>query len=156
MATTPAVRPAAPAVATGGFSLAFDVYVVSQQLKTLLASAMADAPLTPDQYAVYSAVNEYQPATQTQLAAALGMPLTTFADYVRLMQRRGHVSRTPDPSDRRAYLLRLNAAGRRAHAASARPFDEAHRRLEAALDVPVGQVSAALAELSAALERATA
>jgi DNA-binding MarR family transcriptional regulator len=134
--------------------LAYDVYVVAQQLKALLSNAMADAPLTPDQYAVYSAVGEYGPATQTRLAAALGMPLTTFADYVRAMERRGHLVRVPDPGDRRAALLRLSAAGKRAHAASQEPFAAAHARLEAALDVPVDTVMAALAALSTALERA--
>ena len=138
-----------------GFTLAFDVYVVSQRLKVLLTEAMADAPLTPDQFAVYSVVREDGPATQTRLAEALGMPVTTFADYVRSMERRGHIVRVPDPSDRRASLLTLNAAGIEAHERSQIPFAEAHRRLEAALTVPVESVATTLAELGAAIDSAT-
>ena len=137
-----------------GFTLAFDVYVISQRLKVLLSEAMADAPLTPDQFAVYSVVREDAPATQTRLAEALGMPVTTFADYVRSMERRGHIVRVPDPSDRRASLLTLSAAGIEAHERSQVPFLEAHRRLEAALTVPVEAVATMLEELGVAIDGA--
>ena len=148
--------PGQPATRAGqpGFTLAFDVYVVSQRLKVLLSEAMADAPLTPDQFAVYSVVREDGPATQTRLAEALGMPVTTFADYVRSMERRGHLLRVPDPSDRRASQLTLTETGIDAHQQSQVPFAEAHRRLEAALTVPVESVATMLAELGAAIDSA--
>src|SRR5687768_2550954 len=94
-----------PEPAGSSYSLAFDVYVVTQRLKVLLTQGMAGAPLTPDQYAVYSVVDQEGPAMQTHLADVLGMPVTTLADFVRLMDRRGHLRRVADPSDRRASLL---------------------------------------------------
>ena len=137
------------------YSLAFDVYVVTQRLKVLLTQGMTGAPLTPDQYAVYSVVDQEGPATQTRMAEVLGMPVTTLADFVRLMDRRGHLRRVADPSDRRASLLSLTAEGRAAHGASAVAFDAVHRRLEEQLTLPLEEVGAALRELGAAISAAS-
>jgi DNA-binding MarR family transcriptional regulator len=70
-----------------------------------------------------------QPMTVSDLAARLEVTKQAAAQIVDDMQRRGYVSRTPDPNDRRAQRLRLTDRGASALAA-ARRF---HQRYEQGL-----------------------
>jgi DNA-binding MarR family transcriptional regulator len=110
-------------------SLLFDVFVLGQRTRELVNAAMADAGLRPDEYAAYSVIFERGPITLTDLAAALGMPVTTVADYVRLMGAERHVAKRPHPTDGRASLLALTPAGLRAHRRASRSFERAHQAM---------------------------
>jgi DNA-binding MarR family transcriptional regulator len=114
-------------------SVLFDVFALGQQVRTLVTAAMAGSGLRPDEYAAYSVVFEAQSVTMTQLARELGMPVTTAADFVRAMRERGHVRRAPHPTDSRAYLLSLTAAGLRAHRKASLAFERAHAAFISAL-----------------------
>jgi len=114
-------------------SLLFDVFALGQRVRTLVALAMAGSELRPDEYAAYSVVFESPGITMTAMARELGMPVTTAADYVRAMQRRGHVRREHHPHDSRSYVLSLTPAGRSAHRAASTAFQRAHRALLDAL-----------------------
>ncbi|HJP88056.1 MAG TPA: MarR family transcriptional regulator [Candidatus Limnocylindrales bacterium] len=133
-------------------SLLFEVFATSHAVGRLLAAAMGQSPLTPSEYAVYSAIFELEAATPTALAARLGMPLTTFADQLRALERRGHASRLPHPTDGRSYRVVLTAAGREAHQAANAGFEQAHRAFSAALTSSEGQVRAALAAVREAAD----
>jgi DNA-binding MarR family transcriptional regulator len=134
-----------------GYSLLFDVFVLVQRIRNLMAKGMADAPLKPEEYAVYSVVFEEEAVTPTSMAATLSMPLTTIADYVRTMESRGHVRRMPNPKDGRSYLLVLTASGRKAHRDTNRSFERVHAAFSAAIQ---GGDRAARAELAKLLEAA--
>jgi DNA-binding MarR family transcriptional regulator len=108
-------------------SILFDVFALNQAVGRLLATAMRDGPLTPGEYAVYSAIFELEAASPTELAARLGMRLTTFVDQLRVIQGRGHARRLAHPTDRRSYRVVLTAAGLEAHRAANRLFEEAYR-----------------------------
>jgi DNA-binding MarR family transcriptional regulator len=114
-------------------SLLFDVFALNQAVGRFLASAMRDGPLTPAEYAVYSAIFELESATPTALAARLGMRLTTFIDQLRLVEARGHARRLRHPRDGRSYLVTLTAAGFEAHRAANRQFEAAFSAFSAAL-----------------------
>jgi DNA-binding MarR family transcriptional regulator len=114
-------------------SLLFDVFALNQAVGRLLASVMREGPLTPAEYAVYSAMFELESATPTALAARLGMRLTTFMDQLRLVEQRGHARRIPHPTDRRSYRVVLTADGLAAHRAANRLFEAAHAALVDAL-----------------------
>jgi DNA-binding MarR family transcriptional regulator len=116
-----------------GTSLLFDVFAVNQAVGRMLAEAMRDGPLTPGEYAVYSAVFELESATPTELATRLGMRLTTFIDQLRLLESRGHAGRIPHPTDGRSYKVVLTATGREAHRAANHRFEEADRTFRALL-----------------------
>jgi DNA-binding MarR family transcriptional regulator len=131
-------------------SILFDVFALNQAVGRLLSEAMRDGPLTPGEYAVYSAIFELEAASPTQLAARLGMRLTTFMDQLRTVERRGHARRVANPSDRRSYRVVLTAAGREAHRAANRRFEEANRAFIAAL----GEAEAVTKELLGALRSA--
>jgi DNA-binding MarR family transcriptional regulator len=116
-----------------GTSILFDVFALNQAVGRLLAAAMGEGPLTPGEYAVYSAVFELEAASPTTLAARLGMRLTTFMDQLRLMEGRGHASRISHPTDRRSYQVVLTADGLEAHRAANRLFEAAYGAFEAHL-----------------------
>jgi DNA-binding MarR family transcriptional regulator len=98
-----------------GTSILFDVFALNQAVGRLLTAAMRGGPLTPSEYAVYSAVFELEAASPTQLATRLGMRLTTFMDQLRMLEHRGHARRVDHPTDGRSYRVVLTAAGRQAH-----------------------------------------
>jgi DNA-binding MarR family transcriptional regulator len=107
-------------------SLLFEVFALNQAVGRFLADAMRGGPLTPAEYAVYSAMFELESGTPTALAARLGMRLTTFMDQLRLVERRGHARRLPNPADRRSYRVVLTADGLAAHRAANRLFERAY------------------------------
>jgi DNA-binding MarR family transcriptional regulator len=127
-------------------SLLFDVFALNQAVGRLLAAAMRDGPLSPAEYAVYSAVFELEAATPTRLAARLGMRLTTFLDQLRVLESRGHAVRVEHPTDGRSYRVVLTAAGLQAHRGANRLFEAAHRAFEAHL--PHGEAAAQACLLS--------
>lgn len=116
-----------------GRSLLFDLFVTNQQVRQLLFTAMADAGLTPDEYAVYSALFEDGSLTPTELGRRVGMPPTTVSHYVRSLRERGHVRAAPKPGDHRSYTLSLSPAGLTAHRRAGGAFDEAYLRFVAEL-----------------------
>jgi DNA-binding MarR family transcriptional regulator len=125
-------------------SLLFDVFVVNQRLRHLLARALADTGLRPDEYAVYSVLFELGPLTPTEMSAHMGMPLTTVLDYVHTLIERGHASRDRHPRDSRSYHVRLTPAGLTAHGEAGAAWNEAVLPLESALEVPIEDVRKAL------------
>ena len=141
-------------------SILFDVFALNHAVGRLLTTAMGDGPLTPGEYAVYSAIFELEAASPTQLAARLGMRLTTFVDQLRAIEGRGHARRVAHPTDRRSYRVVLTAAGLEAHRAANHLFEGAYQAFtrqlpegvksaRQALDVIRRAADAAIAEAAA-------
>jgi DNA-binding MarR family transcriptional regulator len=136
-------------VPESSLSLLFDLFVAGQQVRQLLSAAMTDAGMTPDEYAVYSALFERGPLSPTELGRTVGMPPTTVSHYVRDLRERGHVEARPNPSDLRSFRLSLSPSGLAAQARASRAFEEAYRRFLAELDDP-DRARAVLADLQRA------
>ncbi len=111
-------------------SLLFDLFAASQQVRSLLAEAMAGCGLRPDEYGVYSGLFEFGPVSPTELAALVGMAPTTLSNYLGEMRGRGHMVETPNPSDGRSRLLSLSADGRAAHKRANAAFVRAYLPFE--------------------------
>jgi DNA-binding MarR family transcriptional regulator len=90
------------------------LFALNQQLASLLAQAMAGAPLTPSDFAVYSALRLLEPTTPTELAATLGMRASTLSSVLAKMEQLAHLRRQPNPADGRSRLISLTTAGRTA------------------------------------------
>lgn len=135
-------------------SLLFEVFALNQAVGRMLADAMRDGPLTPSEYAIYSAIFELEAASPTELAARLGMRLTTCIDQLRLVESRGHARRIPNPADRRSYRLALTAEGLATHRAAAVLFEGAAVRFAAELGENERLASATLRALRAAANAA--
>ena len=130
-------------------SLLFDLFAANQRVRSLLTAAMEGAGLKPDEYAVYSALFEFEPISPTEIAAIVGMPPTTLSHYVRAMRERGHLGERRNPQDSRSRVLSLTVSGRRAHRRANQAFEEAYRRFMDGIGDEAG-VKAALAEVEAA------
>lgn len=135
-------------------SLLFEVFALNQAVGRFLAESMRGGPLTPAEYAVYSAMFELESATPTALAARLGMRLTTFVDQLRLVESRGHARRLPNPRDGRSQLVTLTAAGLEAHRAANRLFEAAYATFLEELGGDEAPAKRTLAEVRDAAERA--
>ena len=116
-------------------SLLFEVHAAARGVGELVAAALVDAPLTPEEYAVYSVLFDEGPHAPTELARRCGMPATSMTHFVRAMTTRGHAERAASAEDRRSYRIVLTAAGQAAHAETSRAFQEAEHRFAEALGI---------------------
>ena len=136
-------------------SLFFDVYALGHSIGRLLATSMAESPLTPEDYAIYSAIFEDERITPTALSRLLGMPLTTVMDQVARLESRGHARRSVDPRDRRASLITLTAQGLAAHRDANRHFERGYAAFADALSVDESTAAEWLRVIRSAVEAAT-
>ena len=137
-------------------SLPFDIFELSTRLGTYLGRALEGTGVRPAEYAVYSLMLEAGPRTPSELAAMLGMPLSTMSTYLGAMLGRGDAKRIPNPSDGRSVRVVLTDRGRGVVRAVNPPFTRAVAALEANLEAPVGDVREVLRGVLEAIERADA
>ena len=109
-------------------SLLFDVWLVTGLTAGLLDEVLADTELNGDDFGMYSLLRRFGPATPTQLHRWTGLRPTTISAHLKRLDGRGHVSRLPNPADRRSVLVRATPAGRRVFAAVTPQLQEFHRR----------------------------
>ncbi|HEV3103264.1 MAG TPA: MarR family winged helix-turn-helix transcriptional regulator [Candidatus Dormibacteraeota bacterium] len=128
-------------------SLLFDLFVVSQRVRRVLADGMAGAGMRADEYAVYSLLFMHGPMTATEMAAQLALPLSTTLDYVKALDASGHLHRIPHPDDGRAVQLALNARGVAAQARANQDWEVVRKQVEGSLRLPKAEVRAALQAL---------
>lgn len=135
-------------------SILLELYVLSQLGGTLLRAELEAAGVEVDSFGFVSTIAILEPPTPSQLAAELGLPLTTVSDSVQRLVDRGYVRRERNPEDGRSFLIHLTDAGR-AMARDASPaVRAAQRRIAAQLDRPIGEVRALLEELERAMRTA--
>ncbi len=132
------------------------VFALGQQLGTLLQQAMVDAPLPPNEFAVYSALRLMQPTTPTQLAGTLGMRPTTLSSMLVRMSRSGHLHRRRNPADGRSVILMLSPSGVRVTEACFAAFGLAIEAFQRQLSIDESVLLADLEAMSAALAGASA
>jgi DNA-binding MarR family transcriptional regulator len=128
-------------------------YAVNQQLHSLLANAMADAPLRPGDFAVYSALRLEQPTTPSALAAVLGLRLTTMSSQLARMAALGHLARDPNPRDGRSTLISLTLEGVAATEACFASFQAAIKTFRRHLTCDEADLLDRLDDMGTALER---
>ena len=124
------------------------VFALGHQVSQLLSARFAEAPLTPDEFGIYSALNLVAPCTPTFLATTLGMRQTTLSNYLRRMEAAGHLRRRRNPADGRSTLIRLTASGVRVTEACFPAFVEAIEPLTERLGDRQASVLAAMEYLS--------
>ena len=82
------------------------------QVATALFDHAVPGTLTPRQFAVLTAIAQYDGANQTILTAATGIDRSTLSDVVRRLTQQGYVQRQRSEEDARAYVVRLTNEGR--------------------------------------------
>ncbi|MFH8694046.1 MarR family winged helix-turn-helix transcriptional regulator [Streptomyces chartreusis] len=76
--------------------------------------ALAGVPLDRAAVALLRQVADSEPLRPGELAARLGVEASHVTRTVQQLQKTGHVTRVPDPEDRRAQRIELTESGRRA------------------------------------------
>ncbi len=132
------------------------LFALDQQLGSLLTRAMADAPLRPAEFAVYSTLRLEQPTTPSELANTLGMRATTMSSQLVKMARLGHLERSPNPRDGRSSLIALTPEGLAATEACFPAFQRAIGSFQANLTIAQPDVLTVLEAVSTALASAAA
>jgi DNA-binding MarR family transcriptional regulator len=130
------------------------LFALAQQQSSLLHHAMADRPLQPAEFAVYSALRLSQPTTPTQLAATLGMKATTLSSMLVRMAKNGHLKRRRNPADGRSVVLSLSPAGIRATEESFTSFSVAIESFRRHLEIEEPALLHSLEAMSRALGKA--
>jgi DNA-binding MarR family transcriptional regulator len=104
--------------------------------------------------AILTHVRDLEPASPTEISRVSGAPMTTLRDNIQRLVDRKLVRRTPNPADRRSYLLRLTARGRAVMVAADPALLEAYLALERHLPRSRAEYEQMLDELNDALEHA--
>jgi DNA-binding MarR family transcriptional regulator len=130
------------------------VFALGQQLGSLLSKAMADSPLKPAEFAVYSTLRLEQPTTPTVLARTLGMRATTMSSHLAKMAAADHLERVRNPGDGRSSLISLTPAGLAATEECFAGFQRAIGSFQGHLEIPQQQLLDALEAASRALDAA--
>ncbi|SNX56148.1 MarR family transcriptional regulator [Streptomyces sp. TLI_55] len=76
--------------------------------------ALAGVPLDRAAVALLRQVADSEPLRPGELANRLGVEASHVTRTVQQLQKSGHVTRVPDPDDRRAHRIELTGAGRQA------------------------------------------
>ncbi|MEZ5647077.1 MAG: MarR family winged helix-turn-helix transcriptional regulator [Burkholderiaceae bacterium] len=80
----------------------------------IFLQAVGDLGVTPVQYAALQAVANQPGIDQRTLARTVALDASTTGGVVDRLETRGWLVRQPSPTDRRARVMELTAAGRRA------------------------------------------
>ena len=99
----------------GPSNVLFDAWLVSRSVHQLIDTAVEESGLDADEFAIYSVLASSDAMTPSDLAHWMAAAATTVSSYIKRFERRGHITRTPNPEDGRSYRLQLTAAGRDAH-----------------------------------------
>ncbi|WP_067498078.1 MarR family winged helix-turn-helix transcriptional regulator [Actinoplanes sp. TFC3] len=106
--------------------------VAGHALTNRLAAALAEVGLTPRMQCILVHALEEE-RTQIQLAALANLDKTTMVTTVDDLEGRGFAQRRPSAIDRRARIIAVTEAGRRAAEEGQRIVDEVHGRALQAL-----------------------
>ena len=86
--------------------------LVSKKLKQIQRRTIGEANLTPPQYLILMLLWEKDGRPLKELASACFYTRPTITGVVDTLQKKGMVTREPNPDDRRSLLVKLTAKGR--------------------------------------------
>jgi DNA-binding MarR family transcriptional regulator len=129
-----------------------ELFAASSRSARLLRATFEGAPMTPDEFAVYSLLRFVAPITPARLANALGMQRSTLSNYLARMDERGDLFRRPAPQDGRSSVIELSSDGRARLEATLPHFRAAIVPFTAALGTHREPVLRALAQMNAAFD----
>jgi DNA-binding MarR family transcriptional regulator len=130
-----------------------DLFTNGQLARQLLEREMAGSGIEPARFGVQSVIGALGPITPTALADRLGMPPTTLSTWIRRLEAAGSVRRSPNPADRRSYLLELTDRGREELQLAVPGFGAALRGVQRELGRSLARAERAGFELEEALRR---
>ncbi|MFD5827893.1 MarR family winged helix-turn-helix transcriptional regulator [Lentzea sp. NPDC060358] len=105
---------------------------------TLKLTASTDAALAPlgidgKDFGALRVLAHREPSSQLQVAQTLGIDRTTMVALLDVLERKGIVTRRPDPADRRRNVVELTEQGLRTYDAAQAAYLEAESAFLAGL-----------------------
>jgi DNA-binding MarR family transcriptional regulator len=110
--------------------LCLHVQRAARALARRFDEALRPLGLTNGQFSVMMSLNRPVPAVMGSVASLLAMDRTTLTAVLKPLERRGLISVTVDPADRRNRLLMLTDAGVALLARAVPIWEASHRALE--------------------------
>jgi DNA-binding MarR family transcriptional regulator len=108
-------------------------------------------PRLSESYGLMSLIGAAKSITTTEVAARLGIPVTTASDRIRRLEDKGFAERRPNPADGRSHLVSLTDEGRAAFESTFADWRQATEQLEEELTIPSGQIAESIRELDRAM-----
>ena len=93
-------------------------------------AALRPLGLTSGQFSLLMALNRPEPPAMGEVASLLAMDRTTLTAALKPLERRGLVTVSVDPADRRGRRLTLTAAGRSVLAGAVPAWERTHAAVE--------------------------
>jgi DNA-binding MarR family transcriptional regulator len=128
----------------------FDLTAALNVSDTYVQEFLGD-PKLADSYGLLSLIGAAEAITTTEVAARLGVAVTTASDRIRRLEERGFAERRPNPADGRSSLVSLTPDGQAAFESTWPAWRDAVIALENELGVPSSQVAEAIRELDRAM-----
>jgi DNA-binding MarR family transcriptional regulator len=113
--------------------LCLHVQRAARRLARRFDEALRPLGLTHGQFSLLNALNRPQPARMGSVAMLLAMDRTTLTAALKPLERRGLISVTVDPEDRRSRILELTRRGRSALAAAVPVWTRTHAEVDRGL-----------------------
>jgi MarR family transcriptional regulator, organic hydroperoxide resistance regulator len=120
-----------------------DFFRAARRARGRAARKSTDEPISLAQYHLLEPLLD-GPLTNRELAELAGVSSPTATRMVDGLVARELVTRIEDPADRRAVVISLTKPGRKAVTDKTREYDQARRRIAAALDRDEQEVAADL------------
>ncbi|MGE3597196.1 MAG: MarR family winged helix-turn-helix transcriptional regulator [Dehalococcoidia bacterium] len=100
---------------------------------SIFAAEFKGLDITPLQFSIIWVLNICPRMDQITLAQYVALDRTTCSNIVTLLEKKGHIVRSTDPSNRRAKLVSLSAKGKQLLKAAEQPMARTQRKLLAPL-----------------------
>ncbi|MFD2263174.1 MarR family winged helix-turn-helix transcriptional regulator [Lacibacterium aquatile] len=107
---------------------------VARALARRFDDGLRPVGLTNGQFSLLMSLNRPGPASMSSVADVLAMDRTTLTAALKPLERRGLLSISVDPGDRRAKLLSLTSAGREVLTRALPIWTETHAAVETLLE----------------------
>jgi DNA-binding MarR family transcriptional regulator len=114
--------------------LCLHVQRAARALARRFDEALRPFGLTNGQFSLLMSLNRPEPPGMASVATLLAMDRTTLTAALKLLERRGLVKVSPDPSDRRSRRLKLTVEGNTVLASAVPTWEQTHREVEAQLN----------------------
>jgi DNA-binding MarR family transcriptional regulator len=128
-----------------------DIWLIAGLTAQLVDRVVASSRLTSSEFALYALIVEFSPTTAADLARATGLSPTTVSGILRRCERRGELTRLPNPDDRRAALLQLTPTGNDVFGSLLPAMGDLLGRVESAVGSGLPDLRLALQDLDTAL-----
>jgi DNA-binding MarR family transcriptional regulator len=110
--------------------LCLHVQRAARALARRFDEALRSVGLTNGQFSLIMSLNRPKPPGMAAVASLLAMDRTTLTAALKPLERRGLVTVTPDPEDRRSRLLTLTPEGQSLLAQAVPIWEQTHRDVE--------------------------